>query len=88
MNGRDDGNESQSGFEEEGGGGSGSVQDNSSASNDVSSELMAQSPPTSPRATQSPLMFAPQVSFHLFNLSLYLSMLLCLLDNWVFSHML
>ena len=79
MNGRDDGNESQSGFEEEGGGGSGSVQDNSSASNDVSSELMGQSPPTSPRATQSPLMFAPQVSFYLFfNLSLYLFMVLCL----------
>lgn len=29
-------------------------------------ELMGQSPPHSPRATQSPLMFTPQVSFSLF----------------------
>ncbi|KAK4259153.1 hypothetical protein QN277_005513 [Acacia crassicarpa] len=60
VNAREDGNGSPSGVEEEGGG-SGSVQEAISASNNVSSELMGQSPPTSPRATQSPLMFAPQV---------------------------
>lgn len=60
VNGREDGNGSPSGAEEEGGG-SGSVQEAISASNNVSSELMGQSPPTSPRATQSPLMFTPQV---------------------------
>ncbi|KAF7840516.1 SNF1-related protein kinase regulatory subunit beta-2 [Senna tora] len=60
VNAREDGNGSPSGAEEEGGG-SGSVQEGISASNAVSSELMGQSPPTSPRATQSPLMFTPQV---------------------------
>ncbi|XP_028754927.1 SNF1-related protein kinase regulatory subunit beta-2-like [Neltuma alba] len=60
VNAREDGNGSPSGAEEEGGG-SGSVQEAISATNNVSSELMGQSPPTSPRATQSPLMFAPQV---------------------------
>lgn len=68
VNAREDGTGSSTGAEEEGGGG-GSVQDAISASNAVSSEMMGQSPPTSPRATQSPLMFTPQVSLSSFSIS-------------------
>lgn len=69
VNAREDGNGSPSRADEESGN-SGSVQEAISASNAVSSELMGQSPPTSPRATQSPLMFTPQVSFFPFFLFL------------------
>lgn len=77
VNGREDGGGSPSavGVEEEGGGdgGGGSAgphqnmvsRPESHASyhpSGGSSELMRQSPPHSPRATQSPLMFAPQVN--------------------------
>lgn len=68
MNGREDGVSSPSGVDEEGGGGGdGSVQDSMGAPDEAlvgytaPAELMGQSPPHSPRATQSPLMFAPQV---------------------------
>ena len=68
-----DGNGSPTAAEEEGGGGS--VQEDMAAPDGVrvghggyheqgvSSEVMGLSPPTSPRATQSPLIFTPQVSF-------------------------
>ncbi|KAJ7967835.1 SNF1-related protein kinase regulatory subunit beta-2 [Quillaja saponaria] len=69
VNGREDGDGSTSAAEEEG---VSSVQEGMVAPDVVdqqigyhahraSSELMGQSPPHSPRATQSPLMFAPQV---------------------------
>ncbi|KAL5575825.1 hypothetical protein UlMin_017524 [Ulmus minor] len=60
VNGREDGSSSPSGVEEEGGG---SLQEGMVAQNPVPlpSELMGQSPPHSPRATHSPLMFTPQV---------------------------
>ncbi|XP_061344358.1 SNF1-related protein kinase regulatory subunit beta-2-like [Gastrolobium bilobum] len=67
VNGRDDVNGTQSGTEEEEEEEEGcdSVSDGMSApdgvGNPAPSELMGQSPPASPRATQSPLMFAPQV---------------------------
>lgn len=64
VNGREDGNGNQSGVDEEGGGVS--VQEEGMVSHGhsrgESSELMGQSPPHSPRATHSPLMFTPQVS--------------------------
>ncbi|ONI09709.1 hypothetical protein PRUPE_4G004500 [Prunus persica] len=65
VNGREDGGGSPSAAEEESGGGS--VQEGHahgrgvSGGGDGSSELMGQSPPHSPRATHSPLMFTPQV---------------------------
>ncbi|XP_024022265.1 SNF1-related protein kinase regulatory subunit beta-2 [Morus notabilis] len=63
VNAREDGSGSPSGAEEDGGG---SVQEEPMASHGHvtpggSSELMGQSPPHSPRATHSPLMFTPQV---------------------------
>ena len=73
VNAREDGNGSPTGAEGEAGGGS--VQESMFAQDEVgtthggyhaqgvSSELMGLSPPTSPRATQSPLIFTPQVSF-------------------------
>lgn len=63
VNAREDGSSSPSGVDEEGGG---SVQEGMAAHGHArgeSSELMGQSPPHSPRATHSPLMFTPQVSF-------------------------
>ncbi|KAI4298818.1 hypothetical protein L6164_032335 [Bauhinia variegata] len=67
VNAREDENSNPSGAEESGG----SLQENMSAADGignagyrapgVASELIGQSPPTSPRATQSPLMFTPQV---------------------------
>lgn len=65
VNAREDGSSSPSAVDEEGGG---SVQEDMAAPGHArgeSSELMGQSPPHSPRATHSPLMFTPQVSFHL-----------------------
>ena len=64
VNAREDGSGSPSAADEDGGGG---VQEAMAAQGDVapgggSSELMGQSPPHSPRATHSPLMFTPQVS--------------------------
>ncbi|XP_030456980.1 SNF1-related protein kinase regulatory subunit beta-2 [Syzygium oleosum] len=67
VNGREDGLGSPSGVDEEGGGGDGSAQDSMGAADEAlvgypaPAELMGQSPPHSPRATQSPLMFTPQV---------------------------
>lgn len=63
VNAREDGSGSPSAADEDGGGG---VQEAMAAHGDVapgggSSELMGQSPPHSPRATHSPLMFTPQV---------------------------
>lgn len=80
MNGREDGGGSPGGVdEEEGVGGVGSAQDSMAASDEAHGgynargEMMGgQSPPQSPRATQSPLMFTPQVQdsqSHLFLLS-------------------
>lgn len=77
VNGREDGGGSPSavGVEEEGGGdgggGSHGANQNMASRHEShasyhpsggSHELMGQSPPHSPRATQSPLMFAPQVN--------------------------
>ncbi|XP_015879914.2 SNF1-related protein kinase regulatory subunit beta-2 [Ziziphus jujuba] len=63
VNGREDGNGNQSGVDEEVGGVS--VQEEGMVSHGPargeSSELMGQSPPHSPRATHSPLMFTPQL---------------------------
>lgn len=68
VNGREDGGGSPSGVEESGGGGGGggggresnnSVQEEGMVAPDG---LMGQSPPHSPRATHSPLMFTPQVA--------------------------
>ena len=83
VNGREDGDGSPSGAEEEGveggGGGVGIGIDGGldegmavpSVALGVSPpDLMGQSPPHSPRATQSPLMFTPQVSS--FSLCLFL----------------
>jgi hypothetical protein len=80
VNGREDGSGSPSGGEEggvEGGGGGGCLEEGMAApggAHGVSPpDLMGQSPPHSPRATQSPLMFTPQVSSFL-SLSLSLSL--------------
>lgn len=76
VNGREDGGGSPSAAEEESGGGS--VQEGHahgrgvSGGGDGSSELMGQSPPHSPRATHSPLMFTPQVSSFLSSSFVYL----------------
>ena len=78
VNGREDGDGSPSGAEEEGvegGDGVGSGLDEGMAAPSAAlgvspPDLMGQSPPHSPRATQSPLMFTPQVSS--FSLCLFL----------------
>lgn len=72
VNGREDGVGSSSGVNEEGGAdgvpGGGGAHDDALGSSYLSrpppplAEAMGQSPPHSPRATQSPLMFTPQVS--------------------------
>lgn len=75
VNGREDGLGSPSGVDEEGGGGDGSARDSMGAADEAlvgypaPAELMGQSPPHSPRATQSPLMFTPQVSPLVFSFS-------------------
>lgn len=76
MNEREEVNGTQTGAEEEEQeqeeGGEDSVVSDGAGGNLAPSELMGQSPPASPRATQSPLMFTPQVSyqsFHLFPIS-------------------
>ena len=80
VNGREDGVGSPSGAEEQGveggvGVGIGGLEEGMAApcgAHGVSPpDLMGQSPPHSPRATQSPLMFTPQVSS--FSLFLFLS---------------
>ena len=65
VNGREDGSSSPSGAEEESGGGSAQegMAERNPTLTDAAPELMGQSPPHTPRATHSPLMFTPQVSF-------------------------
>lgn len=102
VNGREDGGGSPStvGVEEEGGGdggggGSGGAHQNMATRLEThvsyhpssgSPELMGQSPPHSPRATQSPLMFTPQVNslkFLFFSFSLLLREQFILISNWL-----
>lgn len=77
VNAREDGGGSQSGAEEGGveGGVGGSLEEGMAAPGGAHGvsisppDMMGQSPPHSPRATQSPLMFAPQVSSFFLSLS-------------------
>lgn len=81
VNGREDGSGSPSGGEEggveEGGGGLEEGMAAPGGAHGVSPpDLMGQSPPHSPRATQSPLMFTPQVSSFSLSLTLLFSVIL------------
>jgi len=82
VNGREDGSGSPSGGEEGGveeGGGGGGLEEGMAApggAHGVSPpDLMGQSPPHSPRATQSPLMFTPQVSSFSLSPTLFFSVI-------------
>lgn len=68
VSGREEGSDnSQSGVEGGGaGGGGGAVQDGMADQDPAGGEFMGRSPPPSPRTSQSPLMFRPQVRYILF----------------------
>lgn len=72
VNAREDGSGSPSAAEEDAGAGGTLPEAQGHVAPGGPSDLMGQSPPHSPRATHSPLMFTPQVRFFFYCIYLFL----------------